>query len=353
VARFVGDFLLFAFLSVIALFFGLALVSTVPVIVAPFLVVILLPALFIGPLAVLLLSLFKARPGRIVGALAGVPLLLVFHQVSIWHKIHEADALNQRQVLAPQQQHEILLIQDANGSEVIRPDDCKDFCLQLLVSTPYTVVFEESETKKWFAFRRSHGADCLAADVVKNYIELLSRRFVDFCAVREEVAPSPDALIIRENYGHKSELSKKLPWRSKAFELYERIENRDRLLTRWVWTAIDPSPWFGLMGVKESSSAADFSINDFYWAILGVKFEWGKPTGTAPLETVLAALEPHFRNEETLGAAIGAFSSLSNSATPEEKAALRGFIDARIAELETLPKPSRWMKAIRASRDHL
>jgi hypothetical protein len=353
VARFVGDSLLFALLSVIALFFGLALISTVPVIVAPFLVVILLPALFIGPLAVLLLSLFKARPGRIIGALAGVPLLLLFHQLSIRHEVSEADALNQRQVLAPQKQHDILLIQDANGSDSIRPDHCKDFCLQLLISTPYTVVFEENETKKWFAFRRSHGADCLASDVVENYVELLSRRLVDFCAVREEVAPSPDALIIRENYSHKSELSKKLPWRSKAFELYERIENRDRLLTRWVWTAIDPSPWFGLMGVKESSSAADFSINDFYWAILGLKFEWGKPTGTAPLGAVLAALEPHFRNDKTLGRALGAFSSLMQSTTPEEKVTLRGFIEDRIAEQEALPKPSRWTESMRTFRDRL
>ena len=352
-ARFAGDFLLFAFLSVVALFFGLALVSTVPVIVAPFLVVILLPALFIGPLAVFLLSLFKARLGRIIGALAGVPLLLLSHQLSIWHEVSEADALNQRQVLAPQKQHDILVIQYANGSDSIGPDHCKDFCLQLLASTPYTVVFEENETKKWFAFRPSRGADCLEPDVVENYIELLSRRLVDFCAVREEVAPAPDALIIRENYGHKSELSKQLPWRSKAYELYERINNSDRLLTRWVWTAIDPSPWFGLMGVKESSSAVDFSTDDFYWAILGVRFEWGKPTGTAPLGAVLAALEPHFRNDKTLGSAVGAFASLMQSATPEEKVVLRSFIEERIAEQEALPRPSRWIESMRIFRDRL
>jgi hypothetical protein len=197
---------------------------------------------------------------------------LLFHQVSIWHEVNRVESFNQRQFLAPQQQHSIVLIQDAYGSWSIKPDHCQHLCIEILRKTPYTVVFEQNDTKQWFAFRAAHGADCLVPEFIDVYIDLLSRRIVDFCAIGHEVTPSPNALIIRENYDHGSEIKKKLPWRSKAFEYYERLDGRDRLLGRWVWTAVEPSPWFGLMGVKESSSTVKFTDGEFYSAALGVRW---------------------------------------------------------------------------------
>jgi hypothetical protein len=47
-----------------------------------------------------------------------------------------------------------------------------------------------------------------------------------------------------------------------------------------------------------------------------------RPSGTAPLDAVLAALEPYFRNSKTLSNAAFAFNSLTYSATPQEKAIL-------------------------------
>jgi hypothetical protein len=340
VARFIGDFLAFAFLSVVTLFMGMGFVSLVSPILA---IAILLPALIVGPIGIFIVSLVKARPGRIVGALAGVPLLLVFHQATIWQKASFVDSLNQREFLPaqkphPQQEflpaqkpHTVLVIQDATSSEVIRPDYCKTFCAQVIESAPYTVAFEEGKTRTWFAFRRGYGATCLEPGVINSYVVLLEHRF-DFCPLRYELKPSPDALIIRHNSSSESRLRMGLPFHSMAFEFFERIDGNDRLLGRWVWSVPDPWAWSGPMGAPESPSNVKFTDAEFYFAALGLRIN--DPKGSAPLDKVLVALAPFFKEDDTLILGTHALGGLIRSASPEEMPLLRSYLDDRIAELE-------------------
>lgn len=351
-ARFIGDFLAFAFLSVVTLFMGMGLVSLVSPILA---IAILLPALFVGPIGIFIVSLVRARPGRIVGALAGVPLLLVFHQATIWQKASFVDSLNQREFLPaqkpqpqrellppqkphpqqelmpPQKPHTVLVIQDAASSEVIHPDYCKTFCAQVMEATPYTVAFEEGKTKAWFAFRRGYGAACLKPEVINSYVVLLEHRF-DFCPLRYELKPSPDALIIRHNSSSENRLRMGLPFHSMAFEFFERIDGNDRLLGRWVWSAPDPWAWSGPKGAPESQFNVKFTEAEFYFAALGLRIN--DPAGSAPLDKVLAALAPFFKEHDTLILGTSALGGLIRSASPEEMPLLRSYLDDRIAELE-------------------
>jgi hypothetical protein len=354
--KFICDFLLFAALSVLALLLGLAMVSTVPAIAAPFLTVALVPLLLIGPVAVLILAAVKRRPGRILGALAGIPALLLYHQIGIWQEVAKVDSLNQREFLPPKQQHEILLIEGRFETRSVGLDHCRIICQQILLSTPYVVVFDEKQTGKRYAFRPAHGAACRTPEMQEQYIALLGRRVVDFCAVRSEIEPSPDALVIREEHTADPDVRKQLPWRTVVHELSERIGGTDRLLGRWIWAAIDPStPWFGLMGVKESSSTQKFTIFEFYSAALKTKIE-EDPKGPASLDLVISELRPYFSSADliTHHNAGDAVFVLVTRATPEEKPHLRELVRTLIADLEkSADPPVRELERLRYWAEHL
>jgi hypothetical protein len=336
----IGPFVGYAVASVIAPLIPVAVLSAIPfvVFVLPGLI---LPLMWAAPVLVLAYAVKKRSTGGTLGALCGLPLLFAYFEVALWLEAERIEALDQRSILPPQQEHRVLVIEDSYSSILEGTESCNEICLQILFDGRYVPVVAGSDGKVWRVFQLAHGQTCVASPRATRYLELLGRRYADVCISASDANPQSDALVIREHFSARDcHVRKELPCRSSIREYFERVDNQDRLLSRWVTSYIETSgPWGVLWGFRKRTVGLPFQNEEFYAAVLGMPIQRHLPRDSAPLHEILSELRPIFDDPKMVNWAMNVFERAMGQATPEEAEQARQFLQARIIDLKASPDP--------------
>lgn len=295
---------------------------------------LLLPFIWVAPAIVLIRSFFMGKPGPVLGALCGIPLMLLGFATQMQIEASQVRAYDQRQFLPPERQHRMIAIENSHFAGEARAEGCSEFCLQMLFDGRYVPVLKKRGEERWTVFELAHGQACLEAPRDSRYLELLGRRYADTCIATTELAALPDALVIRENPG---KLATRL--RLESFcELIERTGGKEVLLSRWVRGRVEPSS-----NLASRWGLSPFYVGDgidelaFYAQALDLPIDKFLPRGNAPIEDVLDGLRPFFGDPKTAQWAMYAFWNATSGGEPEEVEQARHFLQARIAELKASP----------------
>ena len=348
----IGQFICYAVASVIAPLIPFAVLSAISFVVFA-LVGIIPPLMWAAPILVLAHAVKKRSASGILGALCGLPLLFAYFEIALSLEAERIQALDQRSILPPQQEHRVLVIEDSYFGILEGTESCNEICLQILLDGRYVPVVAGSDGKVWRVFQLAHGQACLASPRASRYLELLARGYADVCISVSDETPQADALVIREHFSGTSKIRQELPHRSSVREYFERENNQERLLSRWVTSYIEKSgPWGVLWGNRNRTIGLPFQDEEFYAVVLGLPIQKNLPRGTAPLPKILNELRPFFDDPQMVNWAMDAFERAVGQATPEERELARQFLHARIAELKASPDADpkrvdwfeRWLK---------
>ena len=335
--KIIGQFICYAVGSVIAPLIPFAVLSAISFVVFV-LVGIIPPLMWAAPILVLAHAIKKRSSGGILGALCGLPLLFAYFEIALSLEAERIEALDQRSILPPQQEHRVLVIEDSYFSILEGTESCKEICLQILFDGRYAPVIADSDGDVWRVFQLAHQQACVASPRESRYLELLGRRYTDVCISVSEETPQADALVIREHFSKNSKVRQELPHRSSVREYLERLNNQDRLLSRWVTSYIEKSgPWGVFWGNRNRTIGIPFQEEEFYAAVLGMPIQKNLPRRKAPLPEILNELRPFFDDPQMADWAMYAFESAVSQATMEERGLARQFLQARIAKLKASP----------------
>ena len=270
-----------------------------------------------------------------------MPSLFAATELGLWLEAEQVLALDQRSISSAQRGHTVLVIEDSYFSLVKEgTESCREICLQILFEGRYVPAVKHSDADLWSVFRLAHGEECVASPRSSRYLELLGRRYTDVCISVSDETPRRDALVIREHFSRESQIWQELPHRSGVRECLERLDNQDRVLTRWVTATLEGAgPWAVFWGLRERKVGAPFQDEEFYTAVLGIPIQKNLPRGNAPLSEILNELRPFFDDPKMVNWAMYAFERAMGQAAPEEAEQARQFLQARIVELKASPDP--------------
>lgn len=203
---------------------------------------------WVGPAIVLGVALYMRSRARVLGAVSGVPLFLLYCVTAMQMDAMRIRTLEQRQFLPAQSQHTIVAIENSIGGSQSGFDGCDKFCQQILYGGRYVPAVGDGAGEWWRVFQLASGQGCKTAVHVRQ-------RYDDACIVMTYQRKLPDALVIRENFDEtRSEILRTLPARSYAYELLERIDGQETVLGRWidatVWPPITVAELWGLREFK-------------------------------------------------------------------------------------------------------
>lgn len=339
---FARDFISYAVLSVVSTLIIYAMMSSGTISVGGIIFgIILMPLMWLLPLAVFVLAVKRGGKGRVLGALCGIPALLLWQDIHMRIEAHQIMAENQRQFLPVQQTHDLIGIENSYFSEMNGADGCSEYCLQILFEGRHVVAVKDRSTDLWRVFRLAHGKSCYDSPKENRYLELLQRRYADVCISMSEGPPPTDALVIREYfYRELSNGEESRPFNISKREFLERINGNDTLLGRWVSGQVEPtSTMFYFLGLGSRNVGDPIDDWEFYEAALGFPIQKIQPRGSASVGDVLTGLKPLFDNPETAKFAMYSFQDLVSARTPQDAEQLRTFLQARIDDLKASPNP--------------
>lgn len=222
-------------------------------------------SIWIGPVVVLSMAAYTRNRARVLGALSGIPLLLLVCVVGMLLEARQILALDQRQFQPPQDQHEIVAIENSVLSGYEGFEACRDMCEQILFKSRYVPAVTDRKGQAWRLYRLARGQACADAALVKQL-------YGDSCIVMTYQRSIPDALVVRENYEQdQSEIRQGLPYQSTVYELLERTNAQDSLLGRWITSEVPPtSDWAYMWGLREFRVGDPISPPQFYASALGI-----------------------------------------------------------------------------------
>lgn len=320
----------YAALGGLSVFIGTGLLALLPMSPGALLAAFILffPALFGGPIFVLILAVKRGGGSRVLGALSAIPLLLVALQIPKWLQVWQVSNLNQREFL-PHSPQQVLLLAANEGRA-----GCNDLCLGIMLSTGLQVGVKARAEGVWKLYELTSGKVCPGAEV-QQYLRLLSKRYVDVC-ISSAAVPSPqNAILIRDDEDLDSDMHGRVPWRGTGYEFIERINGEERLLGRWASPGLSGDDWFyDPLGYSNTGSVARFDPLEFYSRALNTTLEWTPPSGPASTAEVIEALRPYFANADTIHPALEVFAAIVESAPPQETGLLYAFMKERALELE-------------------
>ena len=289
----------------------LALLTLIPLDL-PFLPII---AMAIVVLAVLGLMVRLYRQGRrqtICQIVLSLVLLSGVQFAAMAWDAQRATALEQRQILAPERVHRLVVFDWTRRS-------CFDQCIELLAKTDYQPAGNLPETAEWAVFEAASGEACYAADRRKSHLEFLEAGFSDLCAARDVRPAGDSALMIRMYYssgwfGSRRTMPSYVPrsFSGWIYEIYERSDGEERLLGRWLNGHIRPlSYWFGMVGLNGWKIGERFRPAQFYSAALNAPIVGGRFPGDSALPPLFAQLEPYLSDARFGPKARRAFGALA------------------------------------------
>ena len=325
----------------------LALLTLIPL-DFPFLLIVV----GIVVLAVLGFMVYLYRRGRrqaIIDVILSVALLSALQFAAMTWDAHRAAALEQRQILAPQRAHRLVVFDWTR---------CLDQCIELLAKTDWQPAGNLPDTGEWAVFEAASGEACNAPERRKSHLEFLEAGFSDLCATRTVRPAGGSALMIRTYYsygwfGPTGRMPSHVPrsYSGWLYEVYERSDGEERLLGRWLNGQIQPlSYWFGLVGLNGWKIGERFTQTQFYSAVLKAPMVGGRFPGESALPPLFEQLKPYLSDPklgEKARRALGALAVMNNKgdlATVERWAADMlastdaGYVLAGLQLLAALPE---------------
>jgi hypothetical protein len=226
--------------------------------------------------------------------------------------VRRVSDLDQREFQQPSSGHEYVVTDWDSKS-------CAVLCPEILTLSPYQAVSESRYYDNWTTFKLLSGPACLDAENRKSYFSFLSEGYAGRCAAAETQPIGDNALVVKFHYRRGSgSSSRSVPaeipnsFEGEIFELFERIDGKERLLARWIEGHIRPvSYWFGLVGLRGMKVGQRFERHEFYSAALEVSFVEPHFSGDSDLEQVFRELEVFLVDPEFAGKALNALGSLS------------------------------------------
>ena len=327
----------FALLGLAVVALGLGALSALPENATTPSIALFVPIIVIAPLVVLGAAMARRSKGYVFGTIAALPFLLAATQAVLWLQVFKIAAFNDRDMRAPQQPHDTVLIQNRNHGLTLGDDACDDVCRQILLATSYDVVLETGDGRGWMRFALGRGTECMRPTAVRQYAYMLGRRYLDVCAVRSETPRLDDALVVVETFVTNLGMPQRQPLHSTALELFERNGGKDTPLGRWAAVTGMQGILFDPLGISGKGDLAPFSRWEFYGRVLGRTLEEYLPVGAAATEDILTALGPVFDDPDAVQSAMSAFDTLARSG--RDKDLLWAFVAGRAGELKASPSP--------------
>jgi hypothetical protein len=297
----------------------LTLLSLIP---AEVLFVLISPMIVMTIVVVAILALMvrlyrKGRHQTIIHIVLSLVLLSALQFAAMAWDAQRALALEQRQILAPQRAHRLVVFDWTRRS-------CLSQCIELLAKTDWQPAGNLPETGEWAVFEAARGEACYAPERRKSHLEFLEAGFSDLCAART-IRPSGDsALMIRMHYsygwfGPTGGMPSYVPrsYSGWVYEVYERSDGEERLLGRWLTGHIRPlSYWFGLIGLDGWKIGEHFTPAQFYSMALKAPIVGGRFPGESALMPLFDQLKPYLSDPklgEKARRALGALAVMNNN----------------------------------------
>jgi hypothetical protein len=302
---------------------------------------LLLPTIWIAPAIVLIRSLFTVKAGPVLGALGGIPLMLLCFAGLMQIEAMQIRAVDQRQFLPPKSQHRIVAIENSSYSTKDGAKRCSAFCLQMLFDGRYVPAIKHYRRETWTLFQLAHGQTCRESPRASRYLELLGRRYADACIITVDQATLSDALVIRE-YFHSDDpgTRQRWPYRGSLYEFVERTDGNETVLGSWARGEVEPPMLLAnLWGLSPFYVGDPFKEAAFYSQALHLPIRQSLPSGNAPAQEVLDGLRPFFDDPEMASWAMNAFDDAMREAGPDEITLARQFMQARIFDLKASLEP--------------
>ena len=330
-------FLGFALLGLAVVALGFGALSALPESATIPSIALFVPMIVIAPLVVLGVAMVRRSRGYVLGTMAALPFLLAVTQAVLWLQVLKIGVFNERDLRAPQQAHDSVLIQNRSHGTTLDDDACEDVCRQILLTTSYDVVLETGDGRGWTRFTLGHGPDCLGPMGVRQYAYMLGRRYLDVCAVRSATPRPDDAVVVVETFDAPLGTPQRQPLHSIALELFERNGGKDTPLGRWAAVTGMQGILFDPLAISRKGDLAPFGRWEFYGRALNRTLAEHLPVGAAATEDILAALGPVFDDPDAVQSAMSAFDTLARSG--RDKDLLWAFVAGRAGELKTSPTP--------------
>lgn len=311
---------------------------------------IVAPLILLLPIAVLGLALKRGSIGGVLGALCGIPLLLLWQDIHMRIEAREILAEDQRKLAPIQRRHELIAIENSYFSAMKNADGCSEYCLQILFQGDRIVAVKDLSEDLWRVFRLAHGDTCRNSPRQSRYLELLGRGYADTCISMTIEPLQTDVLIIREYfYQQAARREETRPFNVSKREIVERVGGNERLLGRWIAGVVEPTSgvfyYFGLQARKVGTPIDDREV---YEAALGFPMQEFLPSGNARASVILEELRPFFEDRDMSNWAMYAFERVARRSDDADRALCRDFIMARAAELKASldadPAQLRWFE---------
>lgn len=145
--------------------------------------------------------------------------------------VKTVDALNQLPSAAPRQPHDVVIIVHPDHDWLFGgPQNCIAGCMQMLLTSPYAVAFEQrGSPSTWQVFRNpASAAECDAPALTASRIAFIQQRYAHRCAIPSHEPAGDDGLVIDFDPG----VAIPTGANAGAFELRERIKGQETLLGR-------------------------------------------------------------------------------------------------------------------------